>query len=253
MNNNRFELLAVRKARRGSRQIPKTGTSGYERIHSTWSRAPIVGARSGETTGGTGSLPTLMRGAGAAEAGRIVIQGVSFGGTIAALAMCRDPDLFAAAIIDCAVLDLPFQMRNNPLAWAMVTDKVEQYFGAASGTDAEALLEYSPLDQVEGAHGSFFLTASVSDPIVSVEQTRQYESALRSAGRNVVTRYFEGEGPGYTKWQTRLARARSTIVSPCSKCLIERLIVMPSLHLQSYIATARNLASASLPKTVRLI
>jgi dipeptidyl aminopeptidase/acylaminoacyl peptidase len=144
-----------------------------------------------------------------AEAGRIVIQGESFGGTIAALAMCRDPDLFAAAIIDCAVLDLPFQMRNNPLEWTMVTDKVEQYFGAASGTDAEALLEYSPLDQVDRAHGSFLLTASVSDPIVSVEQTRQYESALRSAGRNVVTRYFEGEGHGYTKWQTRLARARA--------------------------------------------
>lgn len=147
---------------------------------------------------------------GTAASGRIAIQGESFGGTIAALALCRDPGLFAAAIADNAVLDLLFQMQNNPAGWGLFTDQVEQYFGSPEcEADATALREYSPINQVSRAHGSVLLTASLSDPVVSVEQTKRYEAALREAGLPVTARYFSGEGHGYAKWQTRLARARA--------------------------------------------
>ncbi|MBB3462907.1 alpha/beta hydrolase family protein [Rhizobium sp. BK377] len=147
---------------------------------------------------------------GIAAPGRLAIQGESFGGTIAALAMCRDPNLFAAAILDYPVLDLPFQMWNNPAAWALFTDQVEQYFGnPANSSDAAALREFSPTNQVARAHGAFLLTAGIADPIVGVEQTIRYEAALKKAGRPVTSLYFAGEGHGYTNWRSRLKRARA--------------------------------------------
>lgn len=147
---------------------------------------------------------------GTAASGRIAIQGESFGGTIATLALCRDPGLFAAAIADCAVLDLPSQMQNNPAGWALFTDQVEQYFGTPEcEADASALRHFSPINQTGRAHGSFLLTASLNDPVVSVEQTKRYETALAEAGRPVSAFYFTGEGHGYAKWQTKLARARA--------------------------------------------
>lgn len=141
---------------------------------------------------------------------RIAIQGESFGGMIAALSMSRDPGLFAAAIIDYPVVDLPFQMEHNPATWALFTDQVERYFGTpVNEADARALHEFSPINQVERAQGAFLLTAGEADPIVGAEQTRRYEMALRKAGRTVSALYFSGEAHGYAKWQTKLARARA--------------------------------------------
>jgi dipeptidyl aminopeptidase/acylaminoacyl peptidase len=124
--------------------------------------------------------------------------------------MSRDPGLFAAAIIDYPVVDLPFQMEHNPATWALFTDQVERYFGTpVNEADARALHEFSPINQVERAQGAFLLTAGEADPIVGAEQTRRYEMALRKAGRTVSALYFSGEAHGYAKWQTKLARARA--------------------------------------------
>ncbi|MBY3367127.1 alpha/beta hydrolase family protein [Rhizobium laguerreae] len=146
---------------------------------------------------------------GIAAEGKLAVAGESYGGFIAALAMAGDDRLFSAAIIDCAILDLPYQMQNNPAGWGLFLGQVIRYFGNPDDHgDLTQMQEFSPLHNVEKLRGSFLLTAGMEDPVVGFEQTKAFEKALRKAGLDVTALYFDREGHGYVDWQTKLVRAR---------------------------------------------
>ncbi|MBY5659045.1 alpha/beta hydrolase family protein [Rhizobium leguminosarum] len=146
---------------------------------------------------------------GIAAEGKLAVAGESYGGFIAALAMAGDDRLFSAAIIDCAILDLPYQMQNNPAGWGLFLGQVIRYFGNPDDHgDLTQMQEFSPLHNVEKLRGSFLLTAGMEDPVVGCQQTKAFEKALRKAGLDVTALYFDREGHGYVDWQTKLVRAR---------------------------------------------
>jgi len=146
---------------------------------------------------------------GIAAQGKLAVAGESYGGLMAALAMAGDDRLFSAAIIDCAILDLPYQMQNNPAGWGLFLGQVMRYFGNPDDPgDLTQMQEFSPLHNVEKLHGSFLLTSGMEDPVVGCGQTKAFENTLRKAGLDVTALYFHREGHGYVGWQTKLVRAR---------------------------------------------
>ncbi|MBY5838907.1 S9 family peptidase (plasmid) [Rhizobium leguminosarum] len=146
---------------------------------------------------------------GIAAEGKLAVAGESYGGFMAALAMVGEDRLFSAAIIDYAILDLPYQMQNNPIGWGLFLGQVIRYFGNPDDHgDLTHMQEFSPLHKVEKLGGSFLLTAGMEDPVVGFEQTKAFEKALRKAGLDVTALYFDREGHGYAGWQTKLVRAR---------------------------------------------
>lgn len=146
---------------------------------------------------------------GIAAEGRLAVAGESYGGFMAALAMAGDDGLFSAAIIDCAILDLPYQMQNNPAGWGLFLGQVMRYFGNPDDPgDLAEMQAFSPLHTAEKLRGSFLLTAGMEDPVVGFQQTKAFEKALRKAGLDVTALYFDREGHGYVGWQTKLVRAR---------------------------------------------
>lgn len=146
---------------------------------------------------------------GIADREAMAVMGGSYGGYSAALAMTRDPEVFKAAIADYGVMDIKYQMQNNPFAWGLFVDEMTRYFGNVDNeADLKTMVERSPISHADKVEGAILLTAGKDDRVVGFEQSEEFERALRSAGKDVQAVYFEKEGHGYSRWQTEVRHAR---------------------------------------------
>lgn len=146
---------------------------------------------------------------GLADPENIAIMGSSYGGYSAALAMTRDPGLFAAAIVEFPLLDVEFQSRHFPLFWNNSIGSWTRYFGDPANPDDVALMrEYSPTNHVENITGPILLTAGKRDAITGYQQAARFETAALAAGKDITSHLFKNEGHGLRDWKNRVARAR---------------------------------------------
>jgi dipeptidyl aminopeptidase/acylaminoacyl peptidase len=146
---------------------------------------------------------------GIADKANMAVMGFSYGGYSAALAMTRDPGLFKAAIVESAILDVPYQMENYPAFWELSLDEMSRYFGDPDNPDdLEKMREISPQTGASHVEGAILLTVGELDTIVGVEQTKEFQHALEAAGKDVTAVYFDDEEHGYAYWQTKIERAR---------------------------------------------
>ena len=123
--------------------------------------------------------------------------------------MTRDPGLFKAAIVEYAMLDMTYQMQNNPAAWGLYPDETQRYFGDPENeADLSEMRQRSPSTHAENVQGATLITAGKEDRTVGFEQSEEFERALKAAGKDVIAEYFEKEGHGYNRWQTNVKRAR---------------------------------------------
>jgi dipeptidyl aminopeptidase/acylaminoacyl peptidase len=146
---------------------------------------------------------------GIADKANMAVMGGSYGGYSAALAMTRDPGPFKAAIVEHSVTDVAYQMQNNPFSWGLHLDEMKRYFGDPENkTDLDEMRQRSPLTHAANVQGAILITAGKEDPMVGFEQSEEFVRALKAAGKDVTAVYFEKEGHGYNRWQTKLRRAR---------------------------------------------
>ncbi|MEL6437417.1 MAG: prolyl oligopeptidase family serine peptidase, partial [Pseudomonadota bacterium] len=121
---------------------------------------------------------------GIADPDAIAVMGGSYGGYSAALAMTRDPGLFKAGIVDFAVLDVPYQMDNNPYGWGLAPDEMQRYFGdPEDDDDRDRMREVSPITHADKVHGPLLLTHGKLDRVVGFEQTERFAEALEAADK----------------------------------------------------------------------
>lgn len=146
---------------------------------------------------------------GMADPDALVAMGASYGGYSAALAMTRDPGLFAAAIVEFPMLDVEFQSKHHPGFWESGIDGWWRYFGKTDNPDDLDLMRtYSPSNRIDLIHGPILLLGGTRDPVTSVQQVRDFEAAALAAGKDVNAQYFPDAGHGVQHWRDRLRRAR---------------------------------------------
>jgi len=146
---------------------------------------------------------------GVADKHNMVIAGGSYGGYAAALAMTRDPGLFKAAIVEAAVLDVPYQMRNNPFGWRLSKHELVKYFGDINDQEDLATMgQRSPQTHVDALAGPILLIAGKRDRVVGFEQSEAFERAALDAGKDVRAYYFERAGHRITRWQDMVTYSR---------------------------------------------
>ncbi|MEP2947987.1 MAG: S9 family peptidase [Lentilitoribacter sp.] len=146
---------------------------------------------------------------GIADPDNIAVMGSSYGGYSSALAMTRDAGLFKAGISEVAVTDILYQMDNNPFAWGLYLDVMKRYFGDPENEEDRKLMrERSPITHAANASDPILLMHGKLDRRVGFEQTEEFVRALNAAEKNVSVHYFEKEGHGYERWQSRVQRAR---------------------------------------------
>src|SRR5690606_13433873 len=103
---------------------------------------------------------------------RVAIRGWSFGGYLAALAVLRRPDVFAAAVAGAPVID-----------WRLYdTHYTERYLGDPTA-DAEPYRRSSLLDDAAALRRPLLLIHGLADDNVVAAHTLRLSRALLEAGR----------------------------------------------------------------------
>lgn len=146
---------------------------------------------------------------GIADPDAIAVIGGSYGGYAAGMAATEQDTPFAAAIVEHAVLDVEYQMRNNPFAWGLNEVYMERYFGTLENDeDVAAMRTYSPVSRVADMEIPALLVAGKRDRVVGFEQTEEFLRRARDEGKTVEELIFEDEAHGLSRWQNKLKHSR---------------------------------------------
>jgi dipeptidyl aminopeptidase/acylaminoacyl peptidase len=146
---------------------------------------------------------------GIADPEAMAIMGGSYGGYAAAMGMTRDAGVFKAGVVEHAVLDVAYQMRNNPFVWGLTPEYSERYFGDVKDeNDLQLMQDLSPSSHVDRIEGHVLVVAGKQDRIVGFEQSEVFVKAAKDAGKEIEELIFEDEGHGIRRWQNRVRHAR---------------------------------------------
>ncbi len=147
---------------------------------------------------------------GIADPNAIGVIGGSYGGYASALAMTRDPEMFAAAVSEVAMLDVAYQSQHPPYFWGLNLYTFERYFGNADAPeDVEVMREFSPINQIENLQGPVLLIAGRQDRVVGFEQSERFLQTAQDLGKDVEMLDFDDEGHGNFSWTNKVERART--------------------------------------------
>jgi dipeptidyl aminopeptidase/acylaminoacyl peptidase len=126
---------------------------------------------------------------------RVCAVGVSYGGYAALMAGARHPELYKCVVSWAGIADLPkflswehSESGDDPTRYA--------YWVKAIGdpkTDGDKLIKASPTSYAEGYGPPVLLLHGEDDPIVSPDQSKLMEKALKKAGRDVRLILVKGE------------------------------------------------------------
>lgn len=162
------------------------GTSYQRAIHRDWG-----GAELGDLDAAARHLRSLPW----VDGGRLGVFGGSFGGFATLSCVSRLPEYWAAAVDIVGPSNLVTFARAVPPTW-------RRFMAAWVGdpeTEADFLLERSPITYVDRIRAPLFVIQGANDPRVVKGESDQIVERLRERGVPVRYDVYEDEGHGFTK------------------------------------------------------
>jgi dipeptidyl aminopeptidase/acylaminoacyl peptidase len=135
---------------------------------------------------------------------RIGVYGGSYGGFAVLTCVTRLPDYWAAAVDIFGPSNLVTFAKAVPPTWKRF---IARFVGDPE-TEADFLLERSPITYVENVRTPLLVIQGATDPRVVKGESDQLVDKLRSLGRNVDYVVFDDEGHGFTKRPNELKAFR---------------------------------------------
>ena len=129
------------------------------------------------------------------DSDRIGVYGGSYGGFAVLTCVTRLPDYWAAAVDIFGPSNLVTFAKAVPPTWKRF---IARFVGDPE-TEADFLMERSPITYVENVKTSLLVMQGATDPRVVKGESDQMVERLRSLGREVEYVVFEDEGHGFTK------------------------------------------------------
>lgn len=130
---------------------------------------------------------------GIADANRICIYGVSYGGYAALMGVIKEPDLYKCAVGYAGSYDL--LQRREELSGE--SKRLDNWSAGWIGDDETHLAATSPNRLADRIKAPIFLAAGGEDQTVPIEHSKKMEKALRAANVPVETLYYPTEGHGF--------------------------------------------------------
>ncbi|MGO4223204.1 alpha/beta hydrolase family protein [Lysobacter sp. TAF61] len=130
---------------------------------------------------------------GIADKNRICLYGASYGGYAALMGVAKEPDLYRCAAGYVGVYDLPKRKADLNRTGKRLGNWSVDWLGK----DDEEMAKVSPNRIAERIKVPVFLAAGGEDQNVPIEHSKMMEQALRKAGTQVETLYFDTEGHGF--------------------------------------------------------
>jgi dipeptidyl aminopeptidase/acylaminoacyl peptidase len=144
---------------------------------------------------------------GVADPKRIGITGGSYGGYMTMAGITEFPELFAAAVCVCGIVNFQtFFKHTQP--WMAAVSKTE--YGDPE-TQADLLRELSPIHKLDRAHTPTLVLHGANDTNVPLVEAEQMVDELRKRGVEVASVIFPDEGHGFTKTANRTRAAVETV------------------------------------------
>jgi dipeptidyl aminopeptidase/acylaminoacyl peptidase len=141
------------------------------------------------------------------DADRIGVYGGSYGGFATLSCVTRLPEYWAAAVDVVGPSNLVTFAKAVPPTWRRFMDK----WVGNPDTDADFLMERSPITYVENVRAPLLVLQGANDPRVVKGESDQMVERLRELGREVEYVVFEDEGHGFTKRENQQRAYRITV------------------------------------------
>lgn len=138
---------------------------------------------------------------GETDPARIAICGISYGGYAALMGAVKTPDIYKAVVSIAGVSDLAKMLsfvRLRDGSDSLTFDYWRRTMGDPT-SDQKAMAAASPALRAKDIKAPVLLMHGDIDPIVSVDQSRIMQKALRAAGRSVD--YVEVALEGHPNWE----------------------------------------------------
>jgi dipeptidyl aminopeptidase/acylaminoacyl peptidase len=135
---------------------------------------------------------------------RIGVYGGSYGGFATLTCVTRLPDYWAAAVDIFGPSNLVTFAKAVPPTWKRF---IARFVGDPE-TEADFLMERSPITYVENVRAPLLVIQGATDPRVVKGESDQFVEKLRSLGRDVDYVVFDDEGHGFTKRPNELKAYR---------------------------------------------
>ncbi len=136
--------------------------------------------------------------AGIADAKRIAIYGVSYGGYAALMGIVKNPDLYAAAVDYVGVSNLFTILENMPPYWEYMREMMYERIGHPE-KDRERLQKTSPALNTDKIKTPLFIAQGANDPRVNRIESDQVVEGLRKRGIHVEYMVKDDEGHSFAK------------------------------------------------------
>ena len=142
---------------------------------------------------------------GYADKDAVAIMGASFGGYAAMMGLVRDPGFYAAGISIVGALDLENQTVYAPHLWGIDKTGWIQVIGDPDiPEDRAEMRAHSPINFVDRITEPVLLVHGINDPVVDRAYTERFERRLRELGKPHEAHYYEKEGHGLQRWQSKV-------------------------------------------------
>jgi dipeptidyl aminopeptidase/acylaminoacyl peptidase len=140
---------------------------------------------------------------------RVCIEGASYGGYAAALALARDPDVFACGISFAGVSDLELLFS---VGWSDLTEESKVYglevLLGDPKQDAQRLREASPLHQAARIKKPLLLAHGAWDVRVPVAHAKRLRDAVQPHNPNLEWVLYDNEAHGLEHPRNRIEHWR---------------------------------------------
>ncbi len=140
---------------------------------------------------------------GYTRATQIGINGCSYGGYLVNQSITQYPELYAAAISQCSIMDLADYWKGNPYL-------VTFYEGSLPEKRPEEYRRDSPLHQADAVRTPVLLMQGTED-FLPVKLVREFRKAVAATGTPVELLVFRKEGHGLTLPASKLFAAQQQI------------------------------------------
>ncbi len=157
---------------------------------------------------------------GIADADRVGIYGISYGGFAALAGLAKTPELYRAGAAYAPVTDLPMMLRDA--AWRVSREVLREEIGGGWG-DRKTLRDASPVRRAAAIRVPVLLGHGENDLTVPVKHSQRMALALRKAGKRVEYLEFPHEIHGFileanrVKWHEHLIAFFEQNLAPRAK------------------------------------
>jgi dipeptidyl aminopeptidase/acylaminoacyl peptidase len=174
------------------RGTPNYGTSFLKMIERDWGGGPREDILAG--------VDTLIQ-QGKAEADKMILFGMSYGGYMSLLLFGRHQERFAGCIDICGPTNLFTLIETCPEHW---TERMHSWIGHPVN-DRERLTEQSPIHYVASFSKPVLIIQGANDPRVRKSESDQMVKVMRENGVAVEYMVFEDEGHGFSKKENEIS------------------------------------------------